>query len=198
MTHPTDAAIAQANELMACPFCGRAGKLSARPASNSDGGGYIAFAACYCGGFSATAHQTGKGTTEADAKRDAIYAWNRRTPARALDAEKGGEKEDGPGSNTGHGHVWPRPDGGKARCGGPGLCSPCSADAARYPTTPPAQAAEAVEMVGWIREDGFLPVSDTDAATVGEFLAGGFKPVGIMSPEQMSAAIAAMQAGEGK
>ena len=62
--------------------------------------------------------------------------------ARELDAEKGGE-----GGNTGHGHVWPRPDGVKARCGGPGLCAACSIDAARYRATPPAQAAEAVERV---------------------------------------------------
>ena len=32
------------------------------------------------------------------------------------------------GTNTGHGHVWTRPDGVKARCGGPGMCSVCSAD----------------------------------------------------------------------
>ena len=30
--------------------------------------------------------------------------------------------------NFGHGHVWERPDGMKARCGGPGLCRECSAD----------------------------------------------------------------------
>lgn len=35
------------------------------------------------------------------------------------------------GTNTGHGHVWPRPDGVKARCGGPGLCAQCSRDEAR-------------------------------------------------------------------
>jgi len=35
------------------------------------------------------------------------------------------------GTNTGHGHVWERPDGVKARCGGPGLCSTCALDAAR-------------------------------------------------------------------
>ena len=35
-----------------------------------------------------------------------------------------------PGTNTGHGHVWPRPDGVKARCGGSGLCKECSADLA--------------------------------------------------------------------
>lgn len=31
-------------------------------------------------------------------------------------------------TNTGHGHVTPRPDGVKARCGGPGLCKVCAAE----------------------------------------------------------------------
>lgn len=35
------------------------------------------------------------------------------------------------GGNTGHGHVWPRPDGIKARCGGPTICHECALDAAR-------------------------------------------------------------------
>lgn len=39
---------------------------------------------------------------------------------------------EGPGSNTGHGHVWPRPDGVKARCGGPGMCKACALDASRF------------------------------------------------------------------
>ncbi|WP_141218017.1 hypothetical protein [Bordetella genomosp. 6] len=34
------------------------------------------------------------------------------------------------GTNSGHGHVWDRPDGLKARCGGPGICSQCSRDQA--------------------------------------------------------------------
>jgi hypothetical protein len=34
-------------------------------------------------------------------------------------------------SNLGHGHVYPRPDGVKARCGGPGICSECSREAAQ-------------------------------------------------------------------
>lgn len=38
----------------------------------------------------------------------------------------------GPGSNTGHGHVWPRPDGSRARCGGVGMCKQCSSDWAAY------------------------------------------------------------------
>jgi len=40
-----------------------------------------------------------------------------------------------PGSNTGHGHVWARPDGVKARCGGPGMCQQCSLDSARWGTS---------------------------------------------------------------
>ena len=41
-------------------------------------------------------------------------------------AEPGGSLK-----NTGHGHVFPRTDGVKARCGGPGVCKQCSIDAAR-------------------------------------------------------------------
>ena len=33
-------------------------------------------------------------------------------------------------SNTGHGHVIARPDGVKARCGGPGICHECSTEMA--------------------------------------------------------------------
>lgn len=36
----------------------------------------------------------------------------------------------GPGTNTGHGHVWSRPDGMRARCGGADMCRACMADAA--------------------------------------------------------------------
>lgn len=32
--------------------------------------------------------------------------------------------------NVGHGHVFPRPDGALARCGGPALCPECAADLA--------------------------------------------------------------------
>lgn len=30
--------------------------------------------------------------------------------------------------NTGHGHVRPRPDGARARCGGPPMCKTCRAE----------------------------------------------------------------------
>ena len=33
--------------------------------------------------------------------------------------------------NSGHGHVYPRPDGAVARCGGPRLCHQCAEDQAR-------------------------------------------------------------------
>ncbi len=33
--------------------------------------------------------------------------------------------------NVGHGHVWERPDGMKARCGGPEMCRECADDASR-------------------------------------------------------------------
>jgi hypothetical protein len=33
-------------------------------------------------------------------------------------------------ANAGHGHVTPRPDGIRARCGGPGICDVCSRELA--------------------------------------------------------------------
>lgn len=33
-------------------------------------------------------------------------------------------------SNCGHGHVYPRSDGAKARCGGPSICRLCALDVA--------------------------------------------------------------------
>ena len=32
------------------------------------------------------------------------------------------------GTNSGHGHAWPRPDGVKARCGGVAICRECAVD----------------------------------------------------------------------
>jgi hypothetical protein len=39
-------------------------------------------------------------------------------------------------NNTGHGHVWPRPDGMRVRCGGPTACSKCAIDKANYDAGP--------------------------------------------------------------
>lgn len=38
--------------------------------------------------------------------------------------------------NSGHGHVVPRADGSRMRCGGPGRCATCSAEAVRFPSWP--------------------------------------------------------------
>jgi hypothetical protein len=51
-----------------------------------------------------------------------------------------------PPSNTGHGHVFPRPDGVRFRCGGPGRCAACNEDALRKLTTA-GQAQESYEGV---------------------------------------------------
>lgn len=37
----------------------------------------------------------------------------------------------GAGLDQGHGHVFPRPDGSRARCGGPRICGLCARDLAR-------------------------------------------------------------------
>ena len=42
--------------------------------------------------------------------------------------ETGMNTENG---NKGHGHVYPRPDGVKARCGAPLSCAECASDKAR-------------------------------------------------------------------
>lgn len=52
----------------------------------------------------------------------------------------------------GHGHVIPRPDGVKARCGGPALCSVCAKEqaaiAAREPNAAPGLAVTETEGLG--------------------------------------------------
>ncbi|HFJ9638902.1 TPA: hypothetical protein ACGW1J_004494 [Pseudomonas aeruginosa] len=59
------------------------------------------------------------------------------------------------GTNVGHGHVFPRADGVKMRCGGPGLCSECSADAARARAAlaQPSPAGEYGDAYQGARED---------------------------------------------
>lgn len=57
----------------------------------------------------------------------------------------------GPGTNTGHGHVWPRPDGVKARCGGPGICEECASD---------IRHVAAIFVLDWVYELGVRDVAD--------------------------------------
>ena len=52
------------------------------------------------------------------------------TLAEDIQPVSAGERHPRYGTNTGHGHVWARPDGVRARCGGPQICSECAHDLA--------------------------------------------------------------------
>ena len=60
------------------------------------------------------------------------------------------------GTNTGHGHVWERPDGLKARCGGPGMCRVCAADQADFraglipPVPRPSKSPYETVLADWL------------------------------------------------
>ncbi|WP_235582705.1 hypothetical protein, partial [Pseudomonas aeruginosa] len=68
------------------------------------------------------------------------------------------------GANVGHGHVFPRADGVKMRCGGPGLCSECTADASR------ARAALAQPSPKCATCNGSKVVSTTDTDHNGDYI----------------------------
>lgn len=53
--------------------------------------------------------------------------------------------------NTGHGHVYPRPDGQRTRCGGPGRCPACTADGLEAATAWTAAALDASAAVEEVR-----------------------------------------------
>jgi len=74
-------------------------------------------------------------------------------------------------TNTGHGHVTPRSDGVKARCGGPGFCSVCNAEQAllRAPVESTDDARKF--LIGWSRTH-FKDKTFTDYIT--NDLAGDF------------------------
>lgn len=63
--------------LAPCPFCGGEPSIVERP-DNIDGTEFFCAMACYCGGYSARAHQMAVRKTPELAKANAIAAWNRR------------------------------------------------------------------------------------------------------------------------
>jgi hypothetical protein len=72
--------------------------------------------------------------THTDRRRaNAALAEIAKIANEALDRKSDPEGMRSPsiGGNSGHGHVWARPDGVRARCGGPALCAECAKDAAR-------------------------------------------------------------------
>lgn len=68
------------------------------------------------------------------AARDGGHQWLvdtgglRKLVRRLSGAQQAEESPNRYGTSSGHGHVWPRPDGLKARCGGPNLCATCKRD----------------------------------------------------------------------
>lgn len=60
--------------LAPCPFCGAEPTTKTRSKSPGDGGGYVSFVVCYCGGYSANAHQHGEGDTAPEAQAAAALA----------------------------------------------------------------------------------------------------------------------------
>lgn len=54
-------------------------------------------------------------------------------------------------SNTGHGHVYPRPDRVKVRCGGPRICNVCALDAAKKAEQEEEAATEVESLRGLVR-----------------------------------------------
>lgn len=66
--------------LLPCPFCGRQPEVSSRPGSTEDAK-FVAFTVCMCGGYTARAHQWGRGDTDEEARADSARNWNTRTPS---------------------------------------------------------------------------------------------------------------------
>ena len=73
-----------------------------------------------------------------------IWATLRWAEENAVSAQLKAERAEPVRGNTGHGHVWSRPDGLKAKCGGPTICAVCAKDAASVATPPAAAHAAAV------------------------------------------------------
>lgn len=66
---------------------------------------------------------------ERDAALAMMAEWRRRAES-ARDAWAALMEKHVGALNVGHGHVRPRPDGVRARCGGPGICVLCSREVA--------------------------------------------------------------------
>jgi hypothetical protein len=68
--------------LLPCPFCGRPTEFVSR-ACNESSTGKTYIASCFCGGYSACAHQ------QEDTLDELVSAWNRRAALEAQKAETG-------------------------------------------------------------------------------------------------------------
>lgn len=65
-------------ELLPCPFCGREAHIIER-VTGPNGPGFFCAVSCYCGGYSAKAHQSATSNNDQMARVEAINRWNHRT-----------------------------------------------------------------------------------------------------------------------
>jgi hypothetical protein len=75
-----------------------------------------------------------------------------------------------PGTNTGHGHVWARPDGLKARCGGPALCRECARDTAAI-AKPKQDAPTDAEITYEVWQNDMIVATSTDLEDASHYAA---------------------------
>lgn len=78
--------------------------------------------------------------------------------------------------NTGHGHVRPRPDGVKARCGGPALCSECAREAGQFQRPP--HPLQAITDAPPLAPYSGPPVDHSDAIIAADLKLNGPRPPG--------------------
>lgn len=71
-------AAATQGELLPCPFCGREAHIVER-GTGPNGPGFFCAVSCYCGGYSAKAHQSATSNNDQMARVEAITRWNTRT-----------------------------------------------------------------------------------------------------------------------
>lgn len=71
------AAFGDVMKLLNCPFCGEAPSMKSRP-EDANSTQFFSAVACFCGGYSACAHQMATANTRAEAEAAALAAWNRR------------------------------------------------------------------------------------------------------------------------
>lgn len=64
-----------------------------------------------------------------------------------------------PGQNTGHGHVYPRPDGHRMRCGNTLICPLCQADQARKDAGAQAPDTTQYEVIPMVLDNGQPPAN---------------------------------------
>lgn len=71
--------------------------------------------------------------------------------------------------NSGHGHVYPRPDGAKARCGGPRICLKCAADQRQVDVNTEAHPVTAPPSASWPPIQPGAPITEPCIAVPAEF-----------------------------